>query len=201
MLDFISTLFSTALLVIAMIAGIGPQTMNTMSHAIRRNHAFAVTMTCFIGDAILILIGCLGMATLSPTMIKIVNIIGIVFLSYYLWLKLRGLNQPRTLSIDEKMVDRKTSIIRALALTWLNPLVFIDTIVVIGGMSAHYTGIHHVSFTLGALLGEGLWMFGLTGVSYKFSHKLNRPIIWLAIDITTIILVAYVLIRLVAFFL
>lgn len=201
MLDFITILFSTALLVIAMIAGIGPQTMNTMSHAIRRNHAFLVTMTCFIGDAILILIGCLSMATLNTTMLKIVNIIGILFLSYYLFAKLRGLNQPYNLNIDDKMVDKKTAIVRAIALTWLNPLVFIDTIVVIGGMSAHYTGSQHIAFTIGAVLGEAMWMFGLTGVSYKFSHRLNRPSIWLIIDITTIILVGYVLVRLVAFFL
>lgn len=202
MLDFFTTMFGGAILVIGIIAGIGPQNLNTMSHAIRKNHEYAVATTCFLADTILILIGCIGISILnSPTINKIINIVGILFLSYYLFMKLRGLNQPNNVKLDAKIVNKKTAIIRALGLTWLNPLVFIDTIVVIGGVSASYIGINHIAFTLGAILGDFIWLFGLTFLSRTFADKLNRPAVWFMIDISTIILVGYVLIKILASFL
>lgn len=202
MLDFFTNMFGGAILVIGIIAGIGPQNLNTMSHAIRKNHEYAVATTCFLADTILILIGCIGVSILnSPTINKMINMIGVLFLSYYLFMKLRGLNQPNNVKLDAKIVNKKTAIIRALGLTWLNPLVFIDTIVVIGGVSASYIGISHIAFTLGAILGDFIWLFGLTFLSRTFADKLNRPAVWFMIDISTIILVGYVLIKILASFL
>lgn len=201
MFEFILTIFSGAIMVIAIIAGIGPQNLNTMSHAIHRNHEYAVAMTCFLADAVLILIGCIGISELNHTAILIINVVGIVFLTYYLWLKISALNKPQHVKLDNKIVDKKTAILRALGLTWLNPLVFIDTIVVIGGTSARYGGMSHFAFTIGAIIGDFIWLFGLTFLARTFANKLNRPAVWFIIDISTIILVGYVLINLIAYFL
>ena len=78
-------------------------------------------------------------------------------------------------------------------LTWLNPLVFIDTIIIIGGASSHYTDANWYWFTLGALLGDVVWIYGLVFISSKLSHKLNNPMVWVILDTTTIIIMAFVL--------
>lgn len=200
-MEFLGIVFSGALFVLGVIAGIGPQNLNTMTHGIRRNHEFAVATTCFIADAILIILGVLGLKfTNSRELVIIINIVGIAFLAWYLWLKIRGLNQPHEHKLKTEIVGKKVAILRALALTWLNPLVFIDTIVVIGGASTHYPGWKNWAFLFGALLGDFIWLFGLTMISRTFAERLNRPKVWLAIDISTIILVAYVLIKMLSFF-
>lgn len=200
-MEFLGIMFSGALFVLGVIAGIGPQNLNTMTHGIRRNHEFAVATTCFVADAILIILGVLGLKfTNSRELVMIINIVGVAFLTWYLWLKLRGLNQPHEHKLKTEIVSKKVAIFRALALTWLNPLVFIDTIVVIGGASTHYLGWKNWAFLFGALLGDFIWLFGLTLISRTFAERLNRPKVWLAIDISTIILVAYVLIKMLSFF-
>ena len=200
MLAFFATLFAGALFVLGVIAGIGPQNFNTINHAIRRNHEYAVATTCFLADSVLILVGCIGLQfTNSKWLLLVINLIGIAFLIYFLWKKVRGLNVPHQVKFNYEILDKKTSILRALALTWLNPLVFIDTLVIIGGASTHYHGLSHFAFTLGALFGDFIWLFGLTLVARTFSEKLNRPAVWMLIDISTIILVAYILIKMISF--
>ncbi len=201
-LEFIGAVFSGAILVIGIIAGIGPQNFNTMSHGIRRNHEYWVATTCFLADAVLILIGCIGLSlTNSKLFILLINIIGVAFLSYYLWIKVRDFNKPHNIKFNHEILSKKAAILRALGLTWLNPLVFIDTIVVIGGASTHHIGWQHTAFTLGALLGDFIWLYGLTLISRTFAEKLNRPQVWMLIDVSTIILVAIILIKMISYFL
>lgn len=200
-MEFLSVALGGAIFVLGVIAGIGPQNLNTMTHAIRRNHEYAVATTCFLADAVLILLGGIGLALSGAKwFLLLINIVGVLFLSYYLWLKIRSLNKPHEVKFSNTILDKKTAIFRALALTWLNPLVFVDTVIVIGGASTHYSGALHVAFMIGALLGDFVWLFGLTLISRTYAEKLNRPGVWLIIDISTIILVAYVLIKMISFF-
>lgn len=201
MLEFFMTFLGGAIFVIAVISGIGPQNLNTMSHAIYRNHEYWVAGTCFIADSILIVLACIGLQlSNSKILITSINLVGIIFLAYYMWLKLKGLNKPHDLRFANVVVDRKTAIIRALGLTWLNPLVFIDIFIVIGGASTHYQGVLVTAFTLGAVLADFVWLFGITFIARTFATKLNRPSVWMVLDITTILLVAYILIKMILFF-
>jgi arginine exporter protein ArgO len=66
----------SALLTISIIAGIGPQTMNIISHSISKNHAFSVTITAVIADVILILVGCIGVIAIeSKALLNIIYLI------------------------------------------------------------------------------------------------------------------------------
>lgn len=200
-MEFLSVVLGGAIFVLGVIAGIGPQNLNIMTHAIRRNHEYAVVTTCFLADSILILLGGIGLAlTGAKWFLLLINVVGIIFLVYYLWLKIRDLNKPHEVKFANTILDKKTAIFRALALTWLNPLVIVDTIVIIGGASTHYLGINHVAFIIGALLGDFIWIFGLNFISRKYADKLNQPRVWFVIDIATIILVAYVAIKMISFF-
>ena len=168
----------SALLTISIIAGIGPQTMNIISHSISKNHAFSVTITAVIADVILILVGCIGVIAIeSKALLNIIYLTGIIFLSYYCITKILTLFDNRRIRISNKIISKKQAIINSLALTLLNPLVFVDTIIVIGGNSSRYHGINHLSFTLGAVIGDALWLFGIMLISQRFAKQLNRPII------------------------
>lgn len=192
----------SALLTISIIAGIGPQTMNIISHSISKNHAFSVTITAVIADVILILVGCIGVIAIeSKALLNIIYLTGIIFLSYYCITKILTLFDNRRIRISNKIISKKQAIINSLALTLLNPLVFVDTIIVIGGNSSRYHGINHLSFTLGAVIGDALWLFGIMLISQRFAKQLNRPIIWKIIDLITVVLVGIVIFKMIGFFL
>ena len=192
----------SALLTISIIAGIGPQTMNIISHSISKNHAFSVTITAVIADVILILVGCIGVIAIeSKALLNIIYLTGIIFLSYYCITKILTFFDNRRIRISNKIISKKQAIINSLALTLLNPLVFVDTIIVIGGNSSRYHGINHLSFTLGAVIGDALWLFGIMLISQRFAKQLNRPIIWKIIDLITVVLVGIVIFKMIGFFL
>ncbi len=190
MVQHIIAIISGAVFVIAVISGIGPQSLNLMSHAIKRNHAYQVALTCFLADSFLILIGCIGLSfDKAHNVILMINLIGIIFIAYYVFMKIKNLFRFRSkLNITSQgLTSKKEAIISALMLTFFNPLVFIDAFIVIGGTSYHYHGIDWLDFVIGAILGDFIWCYSLTYVAYKFSHRLDQPRVWFAIDLFTII--------------
>jgi len=108
-MEFITTVMGGAIFVIGVIAGIGPQNLNTMSHAICRNHEYTVATTCFLADVVLILLGCLGLQFMAAQwLLIVVHLVGIVFLAYYLWGKLEALNKPRHIRFTPVVIDKKS---------------------------------------------------------------------------------------------
>lgn len=188
-------ILSGALFVLGIIAGIGPQNLNIISHAIKRNHEIYVANVCFLSDIILITLGFIGLSlSSSHIIVLLINILGIMFLSWYLLIKIKGLFVVRSqYNVNDNILTRRQSILRALALTWLNPLVFIDTIVVIDGNALQYIGVDRLDFLVGALIGDFLWIYGLTILVRIFSHRLNRIWIWVMLDILTVIIMCLVL--------
>ena len=201
MFSNIIAIFNGAIFVIAIVAGIGPQNLNTLTHAIKKNHAYTVAITCFIADSILILAGAFGLSlNKSKILIDLINVVGIAFMLWYLVYKVRSLFQKHSkFKISNKLLSKKRSIFQALALTWLNPLVFMDTIVIIGGNSLQYSGIARTNFVIGAVLGDFIWLFGLTTIAMKLAHRLNRTSIWIALDVMTIIIMVVILYKTIKF--
>ncbi len=181
--------------VLALFPGVGPQNLNTMSHGIKKNHAYTVALTCFICDGALIILGGAGLKlSNSNTVIIIINCIGILFISIYLFIKIKSLfNVHKTYKISNEHDTLKISIMRALLLTWLNPLVFIDTIVVVGGAASHYVDLNWYLFMVGTIIGDFIWQFGLVYISGKLSHTLNQIKVWVTLDIFTVCILSYVL--------
>lgn len=194
-------ILSGALFVLAIICGIGPQNLNIITHAIRKNHSMTVSSITAFADIFLLLAGGIGLSLSgSKTIIIIINIAGIIFMSWYLMTKIKGLFRHHdALVIKNEKESRKKAIIRALALTFLNPLVLIDMIVIIGATSSHYHGIEWVNFILGAILGDLVWVFGITFIAQSFSKQLNRVGVWFSLDIMTIIIMIVILYKTILF--
>ena len=181
--------------VLALFPGIGPQNLNTLSHGIRNNYAYTVATTCFLSDGALIILGGIGLKlSNSSLIILLINCFGVLFIAFYLLVKIKDLFKIHTKYKISTVHDSiKTSILRALALTWLNPLVFIDTIVVVGGAASHYLQSNWYFFMLGTIIGDFIWQFGLVYIAGKFSYNLNQVKVWVTLDIITIGILAYIL--------
>lgn len=195
MLQHVLTLFHGMIFVIGIIAGIGPQNLYIISHAIKRENYLAISMTCCIADVILFLIGCVGLSLFkSQVIILTINIIGIIFILWYLIGKIRDLFRRHTkVRMTTVNQTRLQAIIKALALTWLNPLVLIDMVVLIAGTATHYAGYARMDFILGAIIGDILWIFGITLLARHLSNRLNRVEVWVLLDILTILIMLFVL--------
>lgn len=195
MLQHIVAIISGAIFVLGIIAGIGPQNLNIINHAIKRNHSLEVSTASCLADLSLLLAGGIGLSLSgSKTIILVINVIGIIFMIGYLFVKIKSLFQhhEKFKVIDEHQTKRQ-AILKALALTFLNPLVFIDTIVLIGGTATHYNGLAWVDFMCGALLGDIIWISGITYIARSFSKQLNKIGVWIALDVMTIGIVSIIL--------
>jgi L-lysine exporter family protein LysE/ArgO len=194
-ISHIISILGGAIFVIAVISGIGPQTLNVMEHAINKNYAYTVAGVCFIADSILIVASCVGLSlSASPVITLLINYVGIIFIAIYLFFKLKSLfSRHHKYDINLQHTSQTKSIIRALALTWLNPLVYIDTIVVIGGIASHYHGVKFLDFLLGAVLGDFIWLFGLAYLAKRFANKLNRIPVWVTLDIFSTVSMSIIL--------
>ncbi|MDQ5922065.1 MAG: L-lysine exporter family protein LysE/ArgO [Pseudomonadota bacterium] len=183
------------LFVIGIIAGIGPQNLYIISYAIKQENSLAISTTCCIADIILIILGCIGLSLFnSKLFILFINLVGIIFILWYLVNKVRGLFHHHTKAkIAMVAQTRFKAIIKALALTWLNPLVLIDTVVLVAGTANHYSSIWRIDFIFGAVLGDMLWIFGITYLAKTFSNKLNRVEVWIALDVLTILIMSFIL--------
>lgn len=201
MIENLTAIFSGAVFVLAVIAGIGPQNLNIIRHAIKRNHTFAVSTTCCLADLTLLIAGGVGLSLSgSKVIILIINIVGIIFMLWYLAVKVRGLfRHHEKFKIEEEKQTRNQAMLKALALTWLNPLVLIDTIVIIGGTSSHYHGAAWVDFMLGAILGDILWIYGVTLLARSFANQLNRVGVWITLDLITIVIMLVILFKTIGF--
>ena len=194
-------IFSGAIFVLAVIAGIGPQNLNIISHAIKKNHSMAVSTTCCAADLTLLIAGGVGLSLGgSKSIIMIINIVGIIFMLWYLSVKVRGLfRHHEKFKVVEEEQTRNQAMLKALALTWLNPLVLIDTIVIIGGTSSHYHGMAWVDFMLGAIFGDIIWIYGVTYLARSFADQLNRVGVWICLDIITIVIMVVILFKTIGF--
>ena len=195
------TILSGIIFVIGVIAGIGPQNLNIISHAIKNNHSVAVTTTSCLADLVLLLIGVFGLSfNGSKPFLFLINIIGIVFVLWFLFLKIRGLfNHRNKFYIKNEHTTKVQAILKALALTWLNPLVIVDMLVIIAGAATHYHGVSWTCFVIGAVLGDIIWLYGLTFFARKFSGKLDRIEVWITLDLMTILIMLFILYKTIGF--
>lgn len=163
------------LLGLSLIVAIGAQNAFVLRQGLRREHVFAVCAVCAGSDAVLIAAGVAGFGALvnvAPWLAPVMRFGGAAFLLAYglrsLWSAWRphaGLDpardEPRSLGITLAM---------CLAFTWLNPHVYLDTVMLLGSISTRY-GEGRAGFALGAMTASCLFFFSL-----GYGARLLRPL-------------------------
>jgi L-lysine exporter family protein LysE/ArgO len=171
---------------LSLIVAIGAQNAFVLRQGLRREHVFAVVLVCAASDAILIGIGVAGLGALLqavPWLLIVVRIAGAGFLLVYGALAARRAFHPATLSASESGVSTPlwTAIATCLALTWLNPHVYLDTVVLLGSVAATH-GADRWWFALGAAVASILWFTALGYGARLLRPVFARPAAWRILD-------------------
>ncbi|MFG1776204.1 LysE/ArgO family amino acid transporter [Micromonospora sp. NPDC049048] len=171
-------------LAIALIAAIGAQNAFVLRQGLRREHVLPVVAVCAGSDALLITVGIAGMhgATAEyPTALTAVRWFGAAFLLGYAVLAARRALRPGALSPADRPPARLgATLLACLAFTYLNPHVYLDTVLLLGGVARQHP--HHWVFGAGAALASVVWFSALGFAAHRLAPVLARPAAWRLVD-------------------
>ena len=171
---------------LSLIVAIGAQNAFVLRQGLTRSHVLPIVAVCAVSDAILILAGISGIGALlehAPSLITFVRIAGAVFLlSYAVFASKRAL-RPQTLAPDQHgNGSRLTAITMALALTWLNPHVYLDTVVLMGSIANGRGEIGRWWFAAGAITASAIWFAALGYGAQLLTPLFAKPNAWRILD-------------------
>lgn len=176
---------------LGLIVAIGAQNAFVLRQGLLRTHVGPVVAVCALSDVTLIVTGVGGIGVLiegAGWLIAAVRWFGAAFLTWYGVSSLRQALRSKALDAAHGgpvQGTRRAAVGRAVALTWLNPHVYLDTVLLLGSVAAtHGTG-GRWWFGLGASLGSVLWFGGLGFGARGAAPMITRPSAWRAIDLLT----------------
>lgn len=172
---------------LSLIVAIGAQNAFVLRQGIRREHVGAVALLCSVADAVLIVAGVTGIGRLverSPVVLDVVRWAGAAFLLAYAVLALRRAVRPGELhaATGGARVGLRPVLTTAAALTFLNPHVYLDTVLLLGSLANQHGDDGRWAFALGAVLGSFLWFFGLAYGARRLAPLFARPAAWRVLD-------------------
>jgi L-lysine exporter family protein LysE/ArgO len=180
---------------LSLIIAIGAQNAFVLRQGLRREHVLPVVAICALSDALLIALGVGGLGSLLqlvPWLLVVVRVGGAGFLIVYGVLAARRAFRPSALiaADDGTATPRWTAIVTVLALTWLNPHVYLDTVVLLGSVAGTH-GDQRWWFGLGAIVASILWFTAL-GFGARYLRPLfAKPIAWRILDgVIAIVMIA-----------
>lgn len=163
----------------SLILALGAQNIFVLNSGLRRQRHLLVAFVCSVCDAILIFIGVLGVATFFiqfPILKITLGVVGVAFLLYYGFLKLKEAKNGISLTQNTpSAVTVRQTVLTSLGFSLLNPHVYLDTVVLIGGYSAKFQLLaERFYFGAGASVFSSLWFFGLAMLASLGSRFLNN---------------------------
>lgn len=189
MFEFVSVFVMGAVISGGLIIAIGSQNAFLLKTGLTNNYPFAAASVCFVGDILLIGAGVFGVGALfsiESIWGQMLSVAGAIFLIWYGSNALRAaIKGENRLSIDEsesKRTSLKSALLMAFAMTFLNPHVYIDTVVLVGGVTAGLEQAYRPWFVAGALCASATWFYTLVFVAKKLASKLNKPKTWRIIN-------------------
>ena len=172
----------------ALILAIGAQNSFVLRQGLMGRHIFIVALFCSLSDAFLISIGVAGISMFLNNYIYLVSnwLFGIsaIWLAGYGLLRLRdAINGNSALVIESASSNGLISTLSFLAvLTFANPHVYLDTVVLIGSVSQQFPGITKLAYVLGASIASFVFFFSLAYGAKFLSPIMQRPIAWRLLD-------------------
>lgn len=171
-----------------LIVAVGAQNAFVLKQALRRRHLVAVLLFCMVTDATLVGLGVFGLGRAiagSRALLETLRFGGVAFLAGYgirsLRAALRGTGGVFASGADAGTESRRSVLTTLAAVTLLNPHVYLDTVVLVGGVGARYGGAR-LAFALGASVASVLWFAVLGFGAQRLSGVLARASVWRGID-------------------
>ncbi len=169
-----------------LILAIGPQNIFVVRQGLLRAHIFVVCLICSLSDALLIIVGVLGLGSILASIEGadlLISVAAALFITGYGILRVRSSMNPVGMSIsDDSAQGLGATILTLLAFTFLNPHVYLDTVLLIGGASSRFSTDERFTFAVGASLASFLFFFTLGYGARRLSSVLEKPEAWKFID-------------------
>ncbi len=176
----LSTFVQGFFLQASLILALGAQNIFVLNSGLRRQRHLLVALVSSFCDALLVFVGVLGVATIFvqvPALKISLGVVGIGFLLFYGLLKLKEAKNGFEISYESKQAtSTKQTILTALGFSLLNPHVYLDTVVLIGGYSTKFSDLtERFYFGAGASSFSTIWFFGLALLASLGSRLLSDP--------------------------
>jgi L-lysine exporter family protein LysE/ArgO len=174
------------LVAFGLIMAIGTQNAYVLAQSLRREHHLSVALLCIVCDAVLVTAGVFGLASVlahNPTLLAVARWGGVVFLVWYGAKALRRAISPQGLQEGDGsgQRSRRAVLLTALAVTLLNPHVYLDTVLLIGSLGAQQTVPG--AYVFGAASASLLWFSTLAIGAAWLAPWLARPATWRLLDL------------------
>lgn len=170
----------------SLIVVIGAQNAFVLRQGLLRQHVFVLCIICALSDAVLIAVGVAGFGTVVRQvewLLFSVTLGGALFLGAFGFTAFRRAVNPQTLHAAEGgAVSLRAAVLTCLALTFLNPHVYFDTLILLGGISANYDERYRVAFGAGAASASFAWFFTLGYGARLLSEIFEKPVAWRILD-------------------
>nr|WP_233251741.1 LysE/ArgO family amino acid transporter [Serinibacter arcticus] len=182
-----STLAAGLVFGLGLIVAIGAQNAFVLRQGLRREHVAIVVAICALSDVLLICLGAAGVGAVvasNRTLLTVVTLAGVAVLLWYGASAARRALRPQALVTQDGAAPAAPAskvALTALALTWLNPHVYLDTVVLLGSVSASYA--RPWAFAAGAAIGSVVW-FSAVGFGARLLRPVfARPTAWRVFDV------------------
>lgn len=170
---------------LSLIVAIGAQNAFVLRQGLRREHVFAIVLFAAVSDAVLIIVGIAGLGAVIqgyPIALEVIRYLGA---AYLIWFGVSALRRALNPSVLEAGQGSGISIAKAIAtvaaLTYLNPHVYLDTVILLGGIGNQF-GSERWLFAIGAATASFVWFFSLGYFAKLLSRFVSSPKFWRILD-------------------
>ena len=177
--DFIQGFIIGSSLIIA----IGPQNLFVINQGLKKNFVFIVVLICSLSDSLLIICGIYlsnNILSLNTSIITIMKLIGGIWLIIYGINKIKNSRQHEINSNEFNESSFTKVIVTTLAITYANPHVYLDTVILLGSISINFD--NKLFFGLGAIFASFIFFFSIGYFSNFLSRYIKSPKVWFYID-------------------
>ncbi|MCK6211268.1 LysE/ArgO family amino acid transporter [Georgenia sp. EYE_87] len=172
---------------LSLIVAIGAQNAFVLRQGLARRYLGVVVAICAVSDALLILAGVSGIGAVvrdHPTALTALRWVGAAYLMGYGVLSLLRLRRPQALDAAEARAGSlRSAVVTTLALTYLNPHVYLDTVLMLGSIANQHGDPGRWWFAAGAAAGSIVWFTALGYGARAASPVLARPVTWRILDL------------------
>lgn len=170
---------------LSLIVAIGAQNAFVIRQGLLRQHILLVVVICAISDAVLIFLGTGGLGTLiqgKPSLLELIRWFGVAYLTWFGIRSFRSAFKSQSLKADEGAAISKRKIVTTcIALTFLNPHVYLDTVILLGSVANQFDD-NRWFFAIGGATASLVW-FTAIGYGAKSASKfMSEPIFWKILD-------------------
>ena len=182
-MDYLILGFLTGL---SLILAIGAQNIFVIEQGLKKQYVFIVCLICSVSDFLLIFLGIFLFQYLNhyftPTIELVFNILLLIFLLHFIWVKIKTKVSETSFDIDNKTNNLPNIVVKTLGFTFLNPHVYSDTVFFLGNFSKSLSQVDKYYFGIGAAISSFLFFFIIGYLSKYFSKYLKSAKVWKRIN-------------------